>query len=243
MNLRRFLQGFLPKFSGGSLIQWSLALVVSLVLWVAAMGGRNFTFTLQLAVVAPDVPAEYIVLEGPVSDSVRVTFSGEGIGGLRDQITNTPTALAWSWSQTAAGESYPHRVEHEFTSRDIRYSGGGYSDIGIVSFSPQSVTVTLDRQLTRTLPVRATATGELPARYYWAELSDDSVEVVGAATVLSEMDNCLTVPVQPETRSTGTGFTLPDGLASVHPASITVRLIPPVPVVAPGRITTAGKLY
>ena|GEM_PF-503622 len=242
-----FLRGSHPSFSshklsGGSLVQWSIAVIVSVILWVAAISTRSFNFTEMLALLPPELPETYIVIDGPVSDSISVTFSGEGIGVLLDQVFTSPTSVQWGWPQVLTGENYPETIHYEFTSRDISYSRGS-SNVGMISFLPQSVTLTVDRQFSRTLPVRAVAIGNIPSRYYWTELSDDSVEVVGAASVLSGMDSCLSVPVHPGTRFPGTGFTLPEGIASVYPASVTVRLLAPVPVIAPTRVTPAGNLY
>lgn len=215
-----------------SLLQWTLAVIVSLMLWVLSMSEIEFEITDRLPVARPAVPSNYIVLDGFQTDSVTVTFKGSGIGVLTDQILRIPRSVKVSVPVEETTQDFPVRLSREYTEEDIVFRGQGYASLSAGSFNPSSISLTIDRSVVREVPVNVLSSGDIPQRYYWSRTTPPSVEIKGAESVIAGMDSCFTEAVEPNTRNSMTAIVKHDGVVYISPSSVSAELVPPVEVVS-----------
>lgn len=215
-----------------SLLQWTLAVIVSLTLWVLSMSEIEFEITDRLPVARPAVPSDFIVLDGFQTDSVTVTFKGAGIGVLTDQIRRAPRSIKVSVPVEEAAQDFPARISRDYSEDDIVYSEEGYSSLSAGAFTPSSISLTIDRSVVRELPVSVVSSNEIPQRYFWSGTSPNRVEIKGAESVISGMDSCFTEPVDPNTRNSIAAIVKHDGVVYISPSSVSAELVLPVEVVA-----------
>jgi len=222
----------LDRLSRGTLLQWALALIVSMMLWVAAIDNRTFTVIHRLPLLAPDLPAGYALLPETWSDSVLVSFSGRGIGVLWDQITGRPESVRLTHMPPAAPGMVPYTVLRSIAPEDVRFAGRAYATLDATAFEPVAVPLTIDRESTRRIPIKVMSSGEIPARYYWQRSSSDSVTVTGAATVIESLDSCRTLGIGPGPDDRTSEIPAMPGVLACDPSTASVALLPPVPVVS-----------
>lgn len=219
--------------SQASLWQWILALIASVMLWIFSMDENLFeineTLALSPAIVSPD----FIVLSNLNQDSIHVTFTGKGIGVLRDQIMRRPEYVQISVQINDQNQIFPLKISRELTENNIIFHGDGFSSLSAVEFGPGSIEFTIDRNTIRDLPVAITSSAGIPERYYWSESSASTVEVKGAESIISQLDSCYTVAIQPGMDNVQAAIVIPEGVAYISPSSVSVGLIPPVQVITP----------
>lgn len=212
--------------------QWILAVIVSVALWVVSMSDKPFEVTEKLPVTIPELPADFILLSGNRQDSVLITFTGQGIGVLRDQIFRRPEMIRLDLPILDHEQVYPMIRFLELVEGDVQFNGNRYSNLSAISFIPHTITVTIDRRISRNLPVTVTSTGSVPARYFLSMISNYHVQVTGAESVVTLLDSCDTAPIRPDSGYSRTAIERPDGVMSIIPSSVTAELIPPVRVIA-----------
>jgi len=224
-------RSILSGFSRRGLLQWSLALTISLMLWIAAVGSRTFSVEYSLPVLPPELPAGLTVLLDAGTDSIKVSFSGNGIGVLWDQMTRTPSSVRLTYVPPPITSDLPYTVSLSLAQEDVVFEGRAYGRLGASTFDPGVIPLTIDREATRRIPVKVMSAGELPERYYWQRSSCDSVTVTGAASVVLDMDSCRTVEVQPDLGNQTAAILRSPGVAYYEPSAASVALIAPIPVV------------
>ena len=213
------------------LLQWVLAVIISAVLWVVSVNQNRFEVKYDLLLTPPSVSADYIVLSDHSHDSVRITFTGRGIGVLRDQITRNPESIQISIAMNDQNQLFPLRIEKEITGSDIEYSGNMFSSLEPIAFNPDRIEFTIDRNTVRNLPVGITSSSQIPERYYWQEVSHSTVEIKGAESVVIQMESCYTVPVAPGSEEHSVAIVKPEGVVYIIPSSVSAELVPPVQVI------------
>jgi hypothetical protein len=221
----------LDRLSRRGFLQWSLALTISLMLWIAAAGNRTFTVEHSLPVLLPELPAGLTVLLDAGTDSISVSFSGRGIGVLWDQVTRTPSSVRLTYVPPPIASDLPYTVNLSLAQEDVVFDGRAYGRLGATTFNPGVVPLTIDREATRRIPVKVMSAGELPERYYWQRSSSDSVTVTGAASVVLDMDSCRTVGIQPDLGDQTAAILRSPRVAYYEPSAASVALIAPIPVV------------
>ncbi|MCK4506796.1 MAG: hypothetical protein KAW14_14360, partial [Candidatus Aegiribacteria sp.] len=160
------------------------------------MSDKQFEINKILPVPAPELSDDYIVIDYERQDSVSVIFAGKGIGVLRDQILRKPEMLHINISLPNQEQTYPYSRSLELTENNVRFSGNRYSSLSAISFSPPSITVTIDHRITRYLPVKINSAGSVPERYLWPVLSNTIVQVTGARSIVNQLDSCYTGQVE-----------------------------------------------
>lgn len=216
----------------GILLQWTLAGVVSLILWGLSIEDRPFEIARRLPVSPPAVPSDYMVLGGFDGDSVTISFTGLGIGVLIDQLFREPVSVRVSITPEEQAGSYPVRVSRSFSQGDIVFRDDPFAQLSVSSFSPGVVTFTIDQTVVRNLPVSVRSSSELPARYFWSISSHGTVEVKGARSVVGSLDSLYTVPVEPRSPAISVPIVKPDGVIYISPSSVTAELVVPAPVIS-----------
>lgn len=143
-------------------------------------------------VVATDIPVTVTVGEGRAvsdlsTDTVNIRFRGS-----RDDIrfiSRDQIAVAIDVSR------HPDRLRQtiKFSPRYVKAP----SNARAVQFDPPEIVVTLDREVERTLPVKAVLEGDLPPGIQLEQTACDpaTVRVRGAERLLSELEQVRTGPV------------------------------------------------
>lgn len=211
--------------------QWVLAVVISVTLWIISMSDKQFETNEKLPVPAPALSNDFIVIDYEGQDSVSVTFTGKGIGVLRDQILRKPEMLRINVSLPNQDQTYPYSRSLELTENNVRFSGDRYSSLSAISFTPPAITVTIDHRISRILPVRINAAGSVPERYLWSVLSNTIVQVTGAKSIVNQLDSCYTGHVRSGGERIETVIEKPYGIININPSSVIAGLLYPVPVV------------
>ncbi len=211
--------------------QWVLAFILSIGLWVFSMDDTIFTFNNTLPLSAPAVSSDFIVLGDQNQDSVDVTFSGNGFGVLRDQLTRHPESIQISINVIEQNQVFPLNISRELSEDNIVFSGDRFSTLSTPEFIPGTVEFTIDRSIIRVLPVSLTSSTAVPERYYWSETSNSFVEVKGAESIVNMLDSCYTRPLDPAANNTYAIIAKPEGIAYINPSSVSAELIPPVRVI------------
>ncbi|MCK4506112.1 MAG: hypothetical protein KAW14_10880 [Candidatus Aegiribacteria sp.] len=195
------------------------------------MSDKQFEINERLPVPAPVLSDDFIEIDYERQDSVSVTFTGKGIGVLRDQILRKPEMLHINVPMPDQEQTYPYSRSLELTENNVRFSGDRYSSLSAISFNPPAITVTIDHRTTRYLPVRINAAGSVPERYLWPVLSNTIVQVTGARSVVNQLDSCYTGQVGSGGERIETVIEKPDGINNINPSSVIAGLIYPVPVI------------
>ncbi|MFO8183257.1 MAG: YbbR-like domain-containing protein [Candidatus Aegiribacteria sp.] len=216
----------------GVLLQWSLAVVVSLILWGVSIEDKPFEVNRRLPVSPPTVPSDYMVLGGFDEDSVEVSFIGRGTEVLIDQLFREPVSLRVSITPEEQAGSYPVSVSRRFSQGDIEFRDDPYAQLSSASFSPGSVTFTIDRTVVRNLPVSVRSASEIPERYFWSISSHETVEIRGAQSIVDRLDSLYTVPVEPRSTAVSAPIVKPEGVIYISPSSVTAELVPPAQVIS-----------
>ncbi|MCK4806945.1 MAG: hypothetical protein KAT09_04830, partial [Candidatus Aegiribacteria sp.] len=71
----------------------------------------------------------------------------------------------------------------------------------------------------------------IPERYYWSISSNSTVEVKGAESIVSQLDSCYTVPVNPGMDNVHAAIVKPEGVVYISPSSVSAELVSPVEVI------------
>ena len=214
-----------------SIWQWVLAVAISVTLWIISMSDKQFEIHERLPVPAPVLSNGFIVIDYERQDSVSVTFTGKGIGVLRDQILRKPEMLHISVSLPNQEQTFPYSRSLELTENDVQFSGDRYSSLSAILFNPPAITITIDHRITRYLPVRINTAGSVPERYLWPVLSNTIVQVTGARSIVNQLDSCYTGQMDSGGERTETVIEKPDGINNINPSSVIAELICPVPVI------------
>jgi hypothetical protein len=159
-----------------------VALVVAVVVWFGVKSDRQteIRYPVQLEL---QPPSEDETILGPVPARVDVIFAGAGKDLLR--LGDVPYRVR---KRLEPGPLGPRRVILE--AQDVVTSGT--SEVKPVAVSPNVITLTLDRLVSKRVPVRSR--GELePADGYHVQgpvrFEPSSVTLIGARTLLSQIDS------------------------------------------------------
>ena len=219
------------KLNRTHLWQWILALIVSLMLWLVSMKENLFEINSTLPLLPPSVSSDFIVLSGLGSDSVRITFTGKGYGVLRDQILRIPESVQINVAMNDQNQDFPATITRELSGSNIVYNGEEYSALAAAAFRPASIEFTIDRNIVRNLPVALVSSTDIPNRYYWSVTSNSTVEVKGAESIVSQLDSCYTVQIDPGMAFVRTTIVKPEDVVYINPSYISAELVPPVEVI------------
>jgi YbbR domain-containing protein len=161
-------------------------LLLAFALWQAIRESTSFEM------VVADVPVTVLAGDGRAvfhqsAESVNIRFRGS-----RDDVrfVNRDQVAV---SIDASGRTDRLRHTFKFSPRFVKAP----PRVHAVQFEPPEVTVTMDREVERILPVRAVLEGELPSGIQLEKTActPASVKVRGAERLLSELEQVRTVPV------------------------------------------------
>ena len=163
-----------------------LCLVMSFAVWQAVRENTSFE------VVVTDVPVTVTVGEGRAvldqsTDTVSIRFRGS-----RDDIRFISSDQVGVKIDVSG---HPDRLRQtiKLSPRYVKAPSRAHA----VQFDPPEITVTIDREVERVLPVKAMFEGELPPGIQMEQTActPATVKVRGAERLLSELEQVRTVPV------------------------------------------------
>jgi hypothetical protein len=218
--------------SPGSVLSTLLSIVFAGVLWVVAINKRTFEVVETVPVVPPALSESLVILEPALAESVTITFSGTGASVLIDQLRGEPLAVDLGQAGDPQEGPYPVSVRRDLSPSDILWRGEPFASLSVSSFSPSTIILDVDRSETLSIPVKAIASGPVPARFFWTRIDRASVDVTGAASVVQALDSVRTLPVLPGQPVQTPGFEPIQSIQGYSPASIRAWLIRPVHIVS-----------
>lgn len=156
-----------------------LSVVVAAVMWFSFSMRESYSVTMRLPIVIEQTPAGQALREPP-PEAATVTFSGDGWTLL--SLTRRRPAI---------------RVVAEDATVDLRAAlqeqqSGLPAGVEVGAVQPATITLALDRQTTRRLPIRLRQDIETDLGYDLLRpprLSPDSVTVTGAQSLLGVLDD------------------------------------------------------
>lgn len=163
-----------------------LCLVLAFAVWQAVRENTSFE------VVVSDIPVTVTVGDGLAvldqsTDTVSIRFRGS-----RDDIRFISSDQV-SVKLDLSGRSDRLRQTIKFSPRYVKAPSQAHA----VQFDPPEITVTVDREVERILPVKAVFEGDLPQSIQMNKsvCTPATVKVRGAERLLSELDQVRTVPI------------------------------------------------
>lgn len=205
-----------------------LPAIFAVVMWVVAIERRSFTVVERVPLLDPALPDSIAVIhDGP--DTVEVSFTGTGASILLDQIAGSPAGVL-PVVDPAGGLELPSAVEIQVAPSQLAWRGRPFSTLQAASFSPPVVILTLDRVAERIIPVRVTASGQVPSRVLAGTLQPSTVTARGPASLLERLDAVETEPLATDQPPARVGL-VPAAGVTVEPSSVQAGLVTPVPVV------------
>jgi YbbR domain-containing protein len=163
-----------------------LCLALAFAVWQAVRENTSFE------IMVSDIPVTVTAGEGRAvfdqsTDTVSTRFRGS-----RDDIRFISSDQV-SVVLDLSGRTEKLRQTLKFSPRYVKVPSRAHA----VQFDPSEITVTMDREVERALPVKAVFEGELPAGIQMerAVCAPATVKVRGAERLLSELEQVRTVPV------------------------------------------------
>ena len=186
MNRRRFLSMITQNF-GLKLF----AFCTSLMIWLWVQTKQTYQERIR-SQVQYILPKDLVLLNQP---SQIVTITLEGPKGVMRQFQNMDIQTNINLNSHKAGS-----LDAEFNANDIVNLPSG---VKVIQFSPPAVNVALDEQLKRTLKVDPNLSGT-PLRGWKlteTKISPETITVVGAKTILSNLASIQTMGISLSDRS------------------------------------------
>ncbi len=163
-----------------------LCLILAFVVWQAVRENTSFE------VMVSDVPVTVSVGEGLAvldqsTDTVNIRFRGS-----RDDIRFISSDQV-EVKLELSGRNDRLRQTLKFSPRYVKAPSRAHA----VQFDPPEITVTVDREVERVLPVKAVFEGELPPSIQMdkAVCTPATVKIRGAERLLSELEQVRTAPI------------------------------------------------
>lgn len=158
-------------------IAFSVALFFALCLWFIVNLSRDFNVTIEVPIVLSNLPSD-VTVSSDIPESAFVVLTGEG-WNLISVYTNPPRLLVNAESDDVN------------LAEQLRSQVGVFSNLNIVQVRPTQLYIQKETRVSRKLPVRNRTTIRLADQFGLLSdpnLSPDSVTVIGAESVLAELE-------------------------------------------------------
>lgn len=159
------------------IIAFSVALFFALCLWFIVNLSRDFNVTIEVPIVLSNLPDD-VTVSSDIPETASVVLTGEG-WNLISVYTNPPRVLVNAESDDVnLGEQ-------------LRSQVGVFSNLNIVQVRPTQLYIQKERRVSRKLPVRNRVNLQLAEQFGMLSdpvLSPDSITVIGAESVLDELE-------------------------------------------------------
>lgn len=165
------------------------SVILSILVWLSVSMNMVYSVALRMPFTVTNFP-DNMVLANSVPRTILVRVRGTGW-----QIASSYLSTNASVDVDASNLDSRRVV---LTSRELGYAINLGSSAEVVSFSPDTVTVTMDSIMSRIVPILTTKVEVLPRNGFMAVgepiLTPDSVTISGARSVLNKIDAWQIVP-------------------------------------------------
>lgn len=158
-------------------IAFSVALFFALCLWFIVNLSRDFNITVEVPIDLSNLPSD-VTVSSDIPETASVALTGEG-WNLIPVYTNPPRVLINAESDDVN------------LTEQLRNQVGVFSNLNILQVRPSQLTIERERKVSKKIPVRNRTRFELADQYGLLSdpvISPDSVTVIGAESVLDEIE-------------------------------------------------------
>lgn len=158
-------------------IAFSVALFFALCLWFIVNLSRDFNITVEVPIDLSNLPSD-VTVSSDIPETASVALTGEG-WNLIPVYTNPPRVLINAESDDVN------------LTEQLRNQVSVFSNLNILQVRPSQLTIERERKVSKKIPVRNRTRFELADQYGLLSdpvISPDSVTVIGAESVLDEIE-------------------------------------------------------
>lgn len=159
------------------IIAFSVALFFALCLWFIVNLSRDFNITVEVPIDLSNLPSD-VTVSSDIPETASVALTGEG-WNLIPVYTNPPRVLINAESDDVN------------LTEQLRNQVSVFSNLNILQVRPSQLTIERERKVSKKIPVRNRTRFELADQYGLLSdpvISPDSVTVIGAESVLDEIE-------------------------------------------------------
>lgn len=160
---------------------FGIAYLIALILWLLVNLGRTFNLTIRVPLEVGQLPPNKALSTSPPA-SVAVNFSGEGWKLL--SIYNNPPPV-----QINPESGNVNLLEA------VRNRMNTFSGVAVLKVQPSSIDLDLDKKITKMVPVMSKVDVNTEGQFGIVgkpRIIPDSVEIIGAQSVVSKLDSWVT---------------------------------------------------
>lgn len=194
-----------------------LSILIALGMWVMVVSGHEETKEMTVPVRLINIPQGKVA----ISDFPNVSINIKGAARLMQSLTNSDVLLDIDVSGFTDGQSIRRILTSDFKTP----LGLEVSDV-----NPSELRITLDNITAKEVRVLPSIIGEVKQGYMVESitLKPNSVTVTGAKTVISQLENISTMPINLSERNENFVQNVLlkeyDGVTKMHPSSVEVRV-------------------
>ncbi|HIZ90298.1 MAG TPA: hypothetical protein H9804_10160 [Candidatus Mucispirillum faecigallinarum] len=194
-----------------------LSILIALGMWVMVVSGHEETKEMTVPVRLINIPQSKVA----ISDFSNVSINIKGAARLMQSLTNSDVLLDIDVSGFTDGQSIRRILTSDFKTP----LGLEVSDV-----NPSELRITLDNVTAKEVRVLPSIIGEVKQGYMVESitLKPNSITVTGAKTVLSQLENISTMPINLSERNENFVQNVLlkeyDGVTKMHPSSVEVRV-------------------
>lgn len=158
-------------------IAFSVALFFALCLWFIVNLSRDFNIIVEVPIDLSNLPSD-VTVSSDIPETASVALTGEG-WNLIPVYTNPPRVLINAESDDVN------------LTEQLRNQVSVFSNLNILQVRPSQLTIERERKVSKKIPVRNRTRFELADQYGLLSdpvISPDSVTVIGAESVLDEIE-------------------------------------------------------
>ncbi|MDY5050792.1 MAG: CdaR family protein, partial [Candidatus Mucispirillum faecigallinarum] len=194
-----------------------LSILIALGMWVMVVSGHEETKEMTVPVRLINIPQSKVA----ISDFSNVSINIKGAARLMQSLTNSDVLLDIDVSGFTDGQSIRRILTSDFKTP---------LGLEVADVNPSELRITLDNVTAKEVRVLPSIIGEVKQGYMVESitLKPNSVTVTGAKTVLSQLENISTMPINLSERNENFVQNVLlkeyDGVTKMHPSSVEVRV-------------------
>lgn len=176
-------------FTRENVLNFLLAFVIALVIWLLVNLGRNFHLTLNVPVQMQTI-SEELSIASRVPKTVNMTLYGEGWSLIN--IYNNPPTMTLNPPTDEVGRFDVNALEL------LRDQVVATSGMEVIRVQPQNIPVLVERKVTKKVPVRVISELKFRSLHDFVgepRIIPDSVEVTGAESRIKQITEWFTRPL------------------------------------------------
>ena len=194
-----------------------LSILIALGMWVMVVSGHEETKEMTVPVRLINIPQSKVA----ISDFSNVSINIKGAARLMQSLTNSDVLLDIDVSGFTDGQSIRRILTSDFKTP---------LGLEVADVNPSELRITLDNVTAKEVRVLPSIIGEVKQGYMVESitLKPNSITVTWAKTVLSQLENISTMPINLSERNENFVQNVLlkeyDGVTKMHPSSVEVRV-------------------